>query len=100
MGQLFAAEGLKRSDIKAICEVADYDAKVIKSAKDLLSTAKNVENITGWIISCIRDGYESTGRTSGRQGGEMSKLFFGSFEQRDISEATVKDIESALLNQD
>ena len=100
MGQLFAAEGLKRSDIKAICEVADYDAKVIKSAKDLLSTAKNVENITGWIISCIRDGYESTGRTSGRQGGEMSKLFFGSFDQRDISEATVKDIESALLNQD
>ncbi len=99
MGQLFAPEGLKRSDIKAICEKADYDEAKIRAAREVFLTAKNVENIPGWIISCIENGYEISGSTSENKSGS-SRLFFGNIDQRDVSDAAIKDIESRLLNQD
>jgi len=100
MGQLFASEGFKRSDIKKICEKADYDEAKIRHAKEMLSTAKNVDNAVGWVISCIKDGYVINAQSSKGGTDHMSRLYFGDFEQRDMSEMAIKDIESDLLNQD
>ena len=100
MGQLFAPEGLRRNDIKAICEAANYDPAAIKSARDLLLTNKNVDNIVGWLISCIKEGYVRNGFQQDRNTNGTSKGSFGDFEQREDEEVYIKDIESALLKQD
>lgn len=45
-------------DIRVICEVAEYDLNKIKNAYEMLKAQDNVKNATGWMISCLRDGYE------------------------------------------
>ena len=51
-------EKLKVKDLRAIAEAAEYDiSKVEKAYKVLLSSGK-IDNITGFMIKAIQDGYE------------------------------------------
>lgn len=44
------------SDIEAVCEAAEYDVESVKKAYGMLKKAKNEpENVTGWLLSCIRE---------------------------------------------
>ncbi len=52
-------ERLKISEIKAICEAADYDMNKIRKAYDLAKHNKNINNLVGWMISAIQDDYKA-----------------------------------------
>lgn len=59
VSNLFEGE-LKLKDITAISKASDYDIEKIKNAHSLLKRQnKPIENTTGWIISCIQEGYKT-----------------------------------------
>lgn len=69
---------LQLKDIQNICEAANYDLSLLSKAKSLLDKQKNVNNTVGWLISCIKEGYEQpTGHT------KKQKNQFNEFEQND-----------------
>lgn len=45
-------------DIKAICDAAQYDKSKILTAYELSQHAKNIDNLTGWLIMAVRQGYQ------------------------------------------
>lgn len=84
-------------DIKAICDAAGYDQNKIRTAYELSRHAKGIDNLTGWLISAVREGYQpreeqtedrtdTIGRrgrsTAGKTGrGKTTKNSFHNFEQ-------------------
>ncbi len=72
-------EKLKMRDLRAIAEAADYDfAKVEKAYKVLNATNSGVDNITGFMIKAIKDGYEEPVK-------KAKKTNFTNFKQNDIN---------------
>lgn len=45
-------------DIKAICDAAGYDKEKVRIAYELSQHASGIDNLTGWMISAIREGYQ------------------------------------------
>lgn len=52
---------LKVSDARAVAECAGYDLHIIDEAGKLLQAANNVENRTGWLITCIKRNWAGVG---------------------------------------
>lgn len=80
---------IKLKDITAISKAADYDIEKIKNAKAMLDKQNNsIENITGWVISCIQKEYmSSTDKVT-------QNATIHNFPER---ETDYKDIEKVLL---
>lgn len=82
-------------DMMSIAEAANYDIEKIKKAKNILqSTTGEINNLTGWLISCIKEGYEEPiqRKATGK------KNSFNNFKPRDYSADDIKELEKALLN--
>lgn len=58
VSQLLQNSGLSLVDIKAVCDAACYDQEKIRAAYMLSQHAGNIENLTGWLISAIRNDYQ------------------------------------------
>ncbi len=71
---------LQLSEIIAISEAANYDKDAVKRAKSLLDMQRGkIENPTGWLISCLKENYQ----TPNPKPASESKNSFSNFEQRD-----------------
>ncbi|WP_026658580.1 replication initiation protein [Butyrivibrio sp. AC2005] len=82
-------EKLKVKDLRAISEAAEYDiSKVEKAYKVLCLSPGRVENITGFMIKAIKDGYEEPVV-------RQKKNTFSNFKQ---NEYTYDDIEAQLVD--
>lgn len=82
-------EKLKMRDLRAIAEAAGYDiSKVEKAYRVLNATNGDVDNITGFMIKAIKDGYEEPVKKS-------RKSSFDSFEQ---NEYDYDELEKHLLD--
>lgn len=70
-------EPLKTRDCKAIAEAAEYDFEKIKKAYSLAEkSSADIQSITGFIISALKNDWESTEKKGNIKG-------FGNFDQRD-----------------
>lgn len=89
-------------DMMSIAEAANYDIEKIKRAKSLLEkTPGEIQNVTGWLISCIKKGYEEPvqRKANGRQMKPVKNKFHN-FEEREYSDEQISDLEKALLKQE
>lgn len=77
-------------DVRIICEKADYNLEKIKQAYTLLKKQNHVVNATGWMISCMKDGYAADTGTGGANGKR-----FTDFHQREYD---YHQLELELLN--
>lgn len=94
---LDAAPGeLSARDAGAILEAADYDMEAIRHACMLASRRKDIDNLVGWLISAVREGYtdvpvsgyekhtKRSVKTAGRRygsGSAATRNSFNDFEQ-------------------
>lgn len=63
--EIFKKENLNLSDIQAICDVAGYDIEKIRKAKETLDNQHcDIENVTGWLIACIRNNFTTNKKNS------------------------------------
>lgn len=68
---------LKPKDLKMIAEAAEYDKGKIERANQVFESYHgNIENVVGFIISAIKDGYETGEKKKG-------KNIFHNFHQRE-----------------
>lgn len=89
-------------EMMSIAEAANYDIEKIKRAKSLLEkTPGEIQNVTGWLISCIKKGYEEPvqRKANGRQMKPVKNKFHN-FEEREYSDEQISDLEKALLKQE
>lgn len=77
-------------DVRVICEKAEYDFEKIENAYRLLKKQTDVENATGWMISCIKDGYDIN-----KHNNMTSVNGFANFHQREYD---YEQLEMELLN--
>ncbi len=78
-------ERLKIRDLRAIAEAADYDITKVEKAYRIMSSKNNVNDVTAFMISAIREGYEEPVKR---------KSAFNPFEQRGYDFA---ELEKQLL---
>ncbi len=72
-------EKLKVKDLKAIAEAASYDIKkIVKAYKALKHVNGGVDNVTGFMITAIKDGYETPVKSE-----RVVNNSFNDFEQND-----------------
>lgn len=45
-------------DVRVICKESGYDFVKLENAYKLLKKQKNIENLTGWMLQCLKDNYE------------------------------------------
>lgn len=80
-------EKIMLSDIRAICEAANYDVDKIEKAYKLAKSTNNIRNITGWMISAVKSNYQSVS--------SEPEMTFGNFEQRTLD---FDELEKKLLD--
>lgn len=80
-------EKLRLKDLRAIAEAAEYDFDKVEKAYNVLCQTSEVDNITGFMIKAIKDGYEEPVK--------FKRRAFSNFKQNtyDFSE-----LESQLLD--
>ena len=61
--QLFT-EKITASEAKAILEAAEMDMKSVRYAYNLSRKSGHIENIVGWMISAIKNGYTDSAEGS------------------------------------
>ena len=72
------SEKLKLKDLRAIAEAAKYDVDKVRKAYEILSAGSGkVDNVTGFMIKAIKDGYETPVKAN-----RKSKNSFNNFEHR------------------
>ena len=82
------------TDIRALCNAAEYNLDRIQYAADRLAEQTGtINNITGWLLSCIKNEYsEAISRK-----GKTKKTAFNDFQQREYSEDDMEQLELNLL---
>ena len=85
-------EKLSVKDIRAICEAAEYDIDKIKKAYEIAGTSGDIENLVGFMVKAIREGYEKPVKKKAKS----SKNKFNNFPQREYD---FDEFEKNLLNQ-
>lgn len=104
------SDDLSVKDIKAVCEAADYDMDKIQKAYDLAGKSKGIQNLTGWMIKAIQEGYEAAAEKKSsapkekakekekpaakKRTGRKKKSDFQEFEQNDYD---FDEIEKKLI---
>lgn len=58
--RMIISENLKTKEIKSILQAADNDISKIKDAYELACKQSVIENLVGWMISAIKNGYTAT----------------------------------------
>ncbi|WP_027203883.1 replication initiation protein [Butyrivibrio fibrisolvens] len=58
--RMIISENLKTKEIKSILQAADNDISKIKEAYELACKQSEIENLVGWMISAIKNGYTAT----------------------------------------
>ncbi|SES11488.1 Initiator Replication protein [Butyrivibrio fibrisolvens] len=58
--RMIISENLKTKEIKSILQAADNDISKIKDAYELAGKQSEIENLVGWMISAIKNGYTAT----------------------------------------
>lgn len=77
-------EDIKTKDIRAIASAADYDLEKVKAAYKIAETAAGIENLTGFLIKAIKDGYDGNHIHKANVNGNGKKSnSFNNFNQRD-----------------
>ncbi|WP_029319123.1 replication initiation protein [Butyrivibrio sp. AE3004] len=75
------------SDAKSIAEAASYDIPKITEAAEILKYSGDVDNVIGFMISAIKNGYKAPVKKK-----SIRKSQFGEFEQRSINFADMEDV--------
>lgn len=75
--RILIKEPLKTKDLKSIANVSGYDINKIRAAYSLSEDAGNIDNIVGWLISAIKNGYSSSTpvRKSGKRHFELEREY-------------------------
>ena len=82
------------TDIRALCAAAEYDIERLQYAADRLSEQTGtINNVTGWLLSCIKNEYSAV---TSRKGKTKSPAF-NSFPQREYSADEMEQLELDLL---
>ena len=58
--RLIISENLKTKEIKSILQAADNDISKIKDAYELACKQSEIDNLVGWMIAAIKNGYTAT----------------------------------------
>lgn len=58
--RMIISENLKTKEIKSILQAADNDISKIKDAYELACKQAVIENLVGWMIAAIKNGYTAT----------------------------------------
>lgn len=94
----FISENIKTRDLKAIAKAADYDIDKIRTAYEKAQKAGNIENIVGWIIAAIKNGYSDpvskNDAGTGRKENRKPRNNFHNFSERDYD---MDELEERLL---
>lgn len=86
-------ERMKLKDARAIAEAAEWDMEKIQKAFDLLSVTKEIENVTGFLISAIKNNYQKNVQTTGKE-----KInTFNKFQQLSYDTTDFENIEKLLV---
>lgn len=80
-------------DVRTICEKSGYDFPKIESAYKILSKQKNISNPTGWMISCLENGYKNDWEAEEKQ--NAKQVGFHNFHEREYD---YEQLEQELLN--
>lgn len=90
--ELFKEFCLPEKDIQSILSAADYDILRVKDAKDVFDqqTAK-INNVTGWLIKAITEGYRPISKAPRKRDG------FHNFLEREHEDDYWDSLELALL---
>jgi len=97
-GDILSRHKLPISDVRTICEAAEYDADIIKRAADQLSLQHaKVDNVTGWLVSCIKNQYKTTAYQAEEKSDKKKKNSFHNFPEREYSQIELDDLEQKLL---
>lgn len=85
-------EKLKMKDYQKIAEVANYNKEKIENAYSVMKQSKTqIDNITGWLIKAIEEGYENL--PANNDSGQKTKNSFNNFEQQSF------DVDMSLLEE-
>ncbi len=84
-------KGFSTKDVRTICKESGYDFEKIEKAYNLLIKQNDIENATGWMLSCLKFGYED----HSKNGDKNKKNSFNNFHQRTYD---YEELEKQLLN--
>ena len=77
--ELMAKENISTYEAKKIVEAANNDWSKIKEKYQIACGTKSIDNIVGWMIAALKEGYEPPKRKAGRP----RKNAFHNFDERD-----------------
>lgn len=83
-------KGFPTKDVRAICKTSGYNFEKIEKAYELLKKQNDIENPTGWILSCLKNGYDDHFKASNNKINS-----FNNFHQRTYD---YDELEKELLN--
>jgi plasmid replication initiation protein len=94
VGNILSDLKLAYPDILSICEAARYNKEDIQKAYEVLKNSRSkIENVTGWMISAIRNNYKDVSAQSVTS--EKKNNRFNNFDQREYD---YDELEKMLLN--
>ncbi|MCQ2508001.1 MAG: RepB family plasmid replication initiator protein [Dorea sp.] len=74
---------LSIKDVRAISEAAEFQLSKIQKACDALEmTREKVDNVTGWLITAIKKGYEAKSKSSDAKKEKVEKTGFSNYDER------------------
>ncbi len=88
-----ASERLRLKDATAIAEAAEWNLDKVRNAFEIFKNAKNVNNVTGFLISAIKDDYQQ----HAQQEVKVSKNMFNNFQQRSFEFEDFESFEKNIL---
>ena len=80
-------ERLSPKDLKMIAEAGNYDLEKIKSIYELSKGSGKINNLVGWLIKGLKDGYSASVTAN-----ENSKSGFQKFKQRSYDYEELEDV--------
>lgn len=81
---------LSSRDIKSILDAADYSVAKVRRAYDILCKQENVDNVTGFLIKAIKEGYKEPK-------GRKNNAFNNFSNNREYSSKDIEELERRLL---
>lgn len=81
---------LSSRDIKSILDAADYSVAKVRRAYDILCKQENVDNVTGFLIKAIKEGYKEPK-------GRKNNTFNNFSNNREYSSKDIEELERRLL---
>uniref|UniRef100_N2A588 Initiator Rep protein WH1 domain-containing protein n=1 Tax=Eubacterium plexicaudatum ASF492 TaxID=1235802 RepID=N2A588_9FIRM len=84
-------KGFSTKDVRVICKEAKYDFEKIEKAYNLLMKQNDVSNSTGWMLSCIKNGYDDNCK---EKSSKINKNDFKNFHEREYD---YNELEKELL---